>query len=201
MKYELLSNDTIRESGKTLYRIRCIKSFYYVLGGISLLRRSGDLGGYIEKEYNLSQLGNCWIFQNAKVFDDAGVRGNALICHCAKVFNDAWVRDNAIVERNAQICGSALICLDCRISNSMKIDSGCWDGTSESTPKEDSITETNHLIDIKPALKVLNNPDLELMIFEEYNKTAPEDLSPWIKGLISPESAKKVLQFIKIYHL
>lgn len=45
-KYEL-TNETIFFNGLTLYRIRAIKDFSDV--------KAGDLGGWIEKEVNLSQ--------------------------------------------------------------------------------------------------------------------------------------------------
>lgn len=35
------------------------------------------MGGYIEKEENLSQSGDAWVYGNAKVYGDAWVSGNA----------------------------------------------------------------------------------------------------------------------------
>ena len=48
-KYELLQDDTIQHFGRTLYRIRALVA-------IGALVSPGDLGGYIEKEENLSQV-------------------------------------------------------------------------------------------------------------------------------------------------
>ena len=45
-KYELLENDTVKLSGIIMYRIKALRSFGYI--------KKGELGGYIEKEYNLS---------------------------------------------------------------------------------------------------------------------------------------------------
>lgn len=45
-KYELTDN-TIEYNEKTLYQIKALKDFVDV--------KAGDLGGYIEKESNLSQ--------------------------------------------------------------------------------------------------------------------------------------------------
>lgn len=42
-------------------------------------------------EKKLSQNGNCWIYNNAKVYDDGRVFDNAIIK------NDAEVLDNAII--------------------------------------------------------------------------------------------------------
>ena len=62
-KYELLKNDTIDVNGHTLYRIKALKDFGNV--------KKGDLGGYIEKEDNLRHYGNCWVYNDAKVYEDA----------------------------------------------------------------------------------------------------------------------------------
>ena len=58
MKYEL-TNESINHLGITLYRIKALKDFNNV--------RKGDLGGYIEKESNLSQNDNAWVSGNAWV--------------------------------------------------------------------------------------------------------------------------------------
>ena len=48
-KYELVKNDSIEVRDHTLYRIKALKDFNNV--------KKGDLGGYIEKPYNLDQKG------------------------------------------------------------------------------------------------------------------------------------------------
>lgn len=58
-KYEL-TNETKRLGDRTLYRIKAIRDFGDV--------KTGELGGWIEKESNLSQEGNSWIYRNAKVW-------------------------------------------------------------------------------------------------------------------------------------
>ncbi len=70
-KYEMLQDDKIKVSGHILYRIKALKDFSDV--------RVGDLGGYIERKENLSQKGNCWVYNNACVYGNAYVRGNAKI--------------------------------------------------------------------------------------------------------------------------
>lgn len=59
-KYEL-TNKIIKHGEKTLYQIRALKDFEDV--------NTGDLGGYIESERNLSHEGNCWVYENAKVYE------------------------------------------------------------------------------------------------------------------------------------
>ena len=68
-KYEILKDDYIELEGTILYRIKALKDF----GGIE----AGQLGGYIEKEDNLSQDGNCWIYNGARVYGAAKVSGYA----------------------------------------------------------------------------------------------------------------------------
>lgn len=59
-KYELLKNDIITVNNRTLYEIRALKDF-------SDVKREG-IGGYIEKEDNLSHDDNCWIYGNDKEY-------------------------------------------------------------------------------------------------------------------------------------
>lgn len=66
-KYKL-TGETTEFMGKILYRIIACKTFGDV--------HKGELGGWIESYYNLSQDGNAWVFGNATVFDDAKVFGN-----------------------------------------------------------------------------------------------------------------------------
>ena len=66
MKYEL-TDETKIFFGRTLHRIKATKDFEDV--------RAGELGGWIEKEENLSQDGNCWVDGNAWVSGNASVWG------------------------------------------------------------------------------------------------------------------------------
>ena len=71
----------------TLHRIKAVVEFGLV--------KVGDLGGWIEKEENLSHEENAW------VYGDAEVRGNAWICGSAKVFStDHVLVIGAIGSRN-----------------------------------------------------------------------------------------------------
>ena len=94
MKYEL-TDETIDVSGTTLHRIKALKDFGNV--------KKGELGGYVESEYNLSQIGNCWVYGNARVCGDAELCGNAKVC------GDAEVCGNAKVCGDAELCGNARV--------------------------------------------------------------------------------------------
>ena len=60
----------------------------------------GVLGGFIESEANLSQEGDCWVAENAAVYDNS------------KVMDNAWV------EGSARIYGNSIICENCSIKGS-----------------------------------------------------------------------------------
>lgn len=87
-KFELTTETKIR-CGRTLYRIKALKSF----GGVCV----GDLGGWVEKEKNLSHDDNAWVSGNARIFDNARVTGDA------NVSGNAWVSGNARVSGDARI--------------------------------------------------------------------------------------------------
>ena len=94
-KYEL-TDETLNYNGYILHRIKAVRDFGLV--------RAGDLGGWIEKEDNLSHEGNCWVYDEAKVYRNAVVKDNA------KVFGDAVVYDNAQVFDDAQVYGYTEVC-------------------------------------------------------------------------------------------
>ena len=88
MKYKLTKN-TKEVNGITLFQIQALKDFGDV--------KKGDLGGWIEKENNLSQEGNCWVSGDAKVYGNAKVSDNAIVSGNAKVYGDAKVFGEANV--------------------------------------------------------------------------------------------------------
>ena len=81
----------------TLHRIKATVEFGFV--------KVGELGGWIEKEENLSHEGKAWVWGNAKVW------GNAEVCGDAKVCGDAEVCGNAKVCGDAEVCGDAKVFL------------------------------------------------------------------------------------------
>lgn len=54
-----LTNETINFNGVTLYRIEALRDFSDI--------KVGDKGGYIEKEGNLSQCGDAWVYGDAVI--------------------------------------------------------------------------------------------------------------------------------------
>lgn len=133
-KYEL-TDETMEWEGHTLHRIRALKDFDDI--------KKGTLGGWIESEQNLSQEGNCWVFEdtsvraednsavygNARVYGNAYVSGsstikdNAVICDCAEVC-DSVVCDNAVIEDNGFVSSHSLVGKNGRVSDDGGVTSG-----------------------------------------------------------------------------
>lgn len=99
-KYEL-TDETIEIEGIILRRIRAIRSFGNV--------KKGDLGGFIEKEDNISHEGDCWVYDKARVFGDAKISGNAQVFDYARVFEYAHISGDARVYEYAQVFGDARV--------------------------------------------------------------------------------------------
>ena len=79
----------------------------------------GTIGGWLEKETNLSHEGNCFVFDQASVRDNGRVIGNAMVREHATVFGRATIYDNAYV------CGRAKVGGSCLIQNSAYIGGDC----------------------------------------------------------------------------
>lgn len=128
-KFELTDKFVINAFGIELFQIKCTKSFKYA--------NEGDLGGYVEKEDNLSQSGDAWVSGYAQVSGDAQVAGDAWVS------GDAQVYGNARVENNHMHCG-----FDCFGScnrhthayktkgNKVEITCGCFRGSLEEFEKK-----------------------------------------------------------------
>ena len=102
-----------------LYRIEALKDFGNV--------KKGDKGGYVQSEANLSQEGNCWVFDKAEVFGDAlvfgdaQVFGNATVYCKARVYGYAMVYGNAKVYDNAEVCDGARVYGDAMVYENAKV--------------------------------------------------------------------------------
>ena len=99
--------------GITLHRIKALTSFGIV--------EAGALGGWLEKESNLSHIGDAWVYDNAQVYDDAWVCGEARVCGNARVCGDAQVCGNARVYGDAQVYDDAWVCGDARVCGNARV--------------------------------------------------------------------------------
>ena len=124
-KFELTSESIVNNFGKKLFRIKALMEFGNV--------KEGELGGFVEKEENLSHEGNAWVFDNAsvsgdakvfgdaRVFDNAWVFDNASVSGDARVFDNAWVFDNASVSGDAKVFGDAWVSGNARVSGDAEV--------------------------------------------------------------------------------
>ena len=108
-KYELVKDDFVMVNGNKLYRIKSLID-------IEPWVAAGQLGGYIEKEENLSHEGNCWVFDHAMVYDKAVVKDNAVVSLNAQVYGQAIVSGDSIVTDHATIHGNAMLKGHIRVS-------------------------------------------------------------------------------------
>ena len=107
-KFELTSETKINIFGKKLFRIKALVSFGVV--------KTGETGGWVEKEENVNQSGDAWVFGNAEVFGNARVSGNARVFGNAEVFGNARVSGDAWVFGNARVSGDAWVFGNARVS-------------------------------------------------------------------------------------
>jgi len=112
-KFELITDDCIEHAGKKLYRIRALRDFGYV--------KAGEVGGYIEKEENLSHDGNSWVYDDAFVFSDARIFDNAQVGGDAQVYDHAQVYDRARVCGHAKVCGHEEVSSHVRMCGNAKV--------------------------------------------------------------------------------
>ena len=96
-KYEILMDkeNTIEWEGRTLHRIRALKDFRNV--------RKGDTGGYVENEYNLSQEGDCWIYDEAKAMDNSRIYDNSVMYNYSVMYDYSEIHDSSIMHDNGRM--------------------------------------------------------------------------------------------------
>ena len=102
MKYELIRSDI-----DGLFRVKALRDFADV--------HIGDVGGMVESSDNLSQGGDCWVYDCARVIGAARVRGdavvlgNAVVRGEARISGRATIADYAVVKDNAHVSENAYV--------------------------------------------------------------------------------------------
>ena len=116
-KYELINKEEKCLCGRdiTMYQIRALVDIpeHHVM--------FGDIGGWIEKEENLSHEGDCWINTTGYVFDNAQVSENAVVGQ----YQWSWeeeIPEDAYVFGNAQVKGDSVVWGPARVTNNCVID-------------------------------------------------------------------------------
>ena len=174
-KYEILKDDYIELEGTILYRIKALKNFGRV--------KAVEIGGYIEKEYNLSQEDNCWVYDKAKVYGGARVYDNAIargqceiydeadVCGGAKVYGNAVVRGlcdiygGAVISGNAEIFGNAKVFDNAKVCDNAKVSGDAMYKKyilKLSNGKEIPLLSKNNREALKLAGKFIRNTNLYL---------------------------------------
>ena len=90
LKYEL-TNITMDFEGEKLYRIKALKDFKDV--------KKGDLGGWVSNEDNLSQYGDCWIY------DEAKCTGNSRMYRNSAMYGYSEMHDNSVMYGDSKMYG------------------------------------------------------------------------------------------------
>lgn len=93
-KYDFIGEPKLF-NGHKLHHIIALRDFSDV--------KEGDCGGWIEKKSNLSHSGKCWVYNGAKVMD------NAKVMHDAAIYDTATIANEGKVYGKAQICDTARV--------------------------------------------------------------------------------------------
>ena len=112
-KYEFTGKQMKLENGRTLHEVVALKDF----GNIE----AGDIGGFIEKESNLSHDGDSWVYSGGQVYGDSKVHQNGEV-YGFSIVVDSEVRGNAQVGGNARVTNGSLITEDAKIEGNAVID-------------------------------------------------------------------------------
>ena len=108
-KYKLIEGSRFWQYGRPLYRIQALRDFSDV--------KKGDLGGFVESEANLSQMGDCWIYDMAQAVEKSRVEDDACLRDCAKMYGSSILKDKAQLQGCARMIQYA--CLE---DNAVAID-------------------------------------------------------------------------------
>ena len=181
MKYEL-TNET-HPDHPTLYRIRALRDIPE--RGV----KSGDLGGWVESEGNLSHECAAWVSGDARVFGTAQVSGNARVYGDASVYGHARVADNASVYGNARVYGGARVYGDASVyGNDAQVYGGAWVHGDARVFGDAQVYVARHVTTLGPV----GSEDRVVTIYRDKDGTArivagcwtgtPDELAERIKG-------------------
>ena len=139
--YRKYNGEQVMENERILYRIIAAREIAGSDGYETVKVEKGEKGGYIEKEENLSQKGNCWIhgeketeygkeafsvaYGNAVIKDDAQLINGSCIRDEARAADRAVLKDGSIVAEHGQVYGDATI-YESTVSGKAKVyENGC----------------------------------------------------------------------------
>lgn len=108
-KYKLIESSRAWQYSRPIYRIQALRDFSDV--------KKGDLGGFVESEANLSQMGDCWIYDMAQAVDKSRVEGDACLRDCSKMYGSSIIKDKAQLQGRAR-----MLHYSCLADNAVAID-------------------------------------------------------------------------------
>ena len=105
-KYKILMDEenTIEFEGHTLHRIKALIDFSDI--------KKGDIGGYVEKEKNLSHEGNCWIYDDAKAMDNSAIYGNSRMYNNSRMYDNSEMYNNSKLKNKSRLYGKLVSSVD-----------------------------------------------------------------------------------------
>ena len=95
MKKYKFTGESKKWGNRTLLRIVATRDFGSV--------KAGEVGGWIEKESNLSHEGNCWVYDNGAVY------GNGKVYSNGRVYGHGLVHENGVVCDNGRVHGNGIV--------------------------------------------------------------------------------------------
>jgi len=138
-KYEF-TDETKEVDGRILHRIMAVSD--------SMVAKRGDLGGFIETDYNLSQEDSAWVGGYACVYDRSCVIGSALVMGNAIVHDYVWVSGLAYVGGNAKVSGSSLVSDGAVVTDNAVIEGNARVVGHTILNKDAFVTRSTHFITI-----------------------------------------------------
>lgn len=99
-KYKI--TDIVHSAYPKLHRIQALRD-------INEEVKKGDLGGFVQREWNLSQSGTSWIYEDAICEDLARVQENASLRHHAKASGKSFLAGKTEAMDDSQIRGYAYV--------------------------------------------------------------------------------------------
>ena len=107
-KYILIKDESCQCQSLGYFRIKSLKDFSNI--------HKNDIGGFIRGYHNLSQKGDCWIYNDAEISGKASVSENAQVSRSAIIIGHAQVLGNAFVSGNARVFGLSMVTEDFNVS-------------------------------------------------------------------------------------
>ena len=101
MKKYKFTGESKKWGYRTLLRIVATRDFGDV--------KTGEIGGWIEKESNLSHTGNCWVYDNGLVYGNSEVYDNGIVRGNGAVYGNGRVRGNGAVYDNGVVYGNGIV--------------------------------------------------------------------------------------------